>query len=137
MKKLLIVGLLVLSATAFSKEIKFKCVSVDYPGVHKFDGSGIVTVDDNNKVEGVVAISTQKAQSTQSIQTFDEVRVEGLIRHYEAGEFAKNSFDHLTLTSNEPYIKNLNLLLNFETKISSRVLSIDNFSYRADCKIVD
>lgn len=137
MKKLLIVGLVVLSTSAFSNEVKFKCVSVDYPGVHKFDATGIVNVDDNNNVEGLVSISTQKAQSTQSVQTFEQVKVEGQIRHYVAGEFSKEAFDHLTLTSNEPYLKHMNLLLNFTTKISSRVLSIDNFSYRADCKIVD
>jgi hypothetical protein len=137
MKKLLIVASIVLPMSAFANVVKFSCKSLDIPGVNRFDGSGIVTVDDNNNVEGLITLSTQKAQANQSQQTFDAVRVEGIIRHYSAGEYTKEAFDHLILKTNEPYLKNINLLLNFETKIASKILSIDNFSYRADCKIVD
>lgn len=135
MKKLLAV-LFVLPSIVQASVISFQCVSSDLPGIHKFDAHGVITIDDFNHVEGVATVVTQKAQSTQSVQTFEEVRVYGYIRHFKAGEVSKESFDQLVLKTNETYLKSLNLLLDFEEKISSRVLSIDNFSYRSNCKTV-
>lgn len=123
--------------SAFSNAISFRCKSVNVPNVHKFDASGIVTVDDFNKVEGLVNVITEKAGALQSVQSFEEVRVEGYIRHFNAGEVTKEPFDQLVLKTNEPYLKTMNLLLGFEEKIASRVSTIDNFSYRSNCKIVD
>ena len=138
MKRLLLAACIALPMSAFANVLSFQCVSSDLPGVHKFDASGTVSVDDLNKVEGVLTIHTQKAQSIQSVQTFEEVRVTGFIRHFKDGELTKKAFDQLVLTkTNEPYIKSLNLLLDFETKIASRASSIDNFSYRSNCKITD
>lgn len=139
MKNLLIAASLILpmsfTGSLFGAEVKFSCTSVDYPGVHTFHGAGIVTIDDKNNVEGIITVNTQKAGAVQSQQSFDEVRVVGTIKRYAAGEFTKDAFDQLLLTTDEAYLKYLNLLLNFESKIASRVLSIDNFSYRADCKL--
>ena len=135
MKNLIMTAFLVLPMTVFGAEVKFSCKSVDFPGVHSFDASGIVIVDDNNNVEGLMNMNTQKAGAIHSQKTFDGVRVVGTIKRFAAGEFTKEAFDQLILTTDEVYLKHLNLLLNFETKIASRVTSIDNFSYRADCKI--
>ncbi len=128
---------LFVSQTVFAGVITFKCVSVEVAGVHKFDARGAVTVDDFNKVDGVMTVITQKAQAEQSAQTYEEVRVSGHLRHFNAGEITIEEFEQLILKADNDYIKSLNLLLNFEPKIASRVLTIDNFSYRSNCKIVE
>ena len=133
-------ALLVSSFVTFSASagvLSFKCVSVEASGVHKFDARGAVTVDDFNQVEGVMTVVTQKAQAEHSAQTFDQVKVVGRLRHFGAGEISTEEFDQLILKSDNDYIKTLNLLLNFEPKIASRILTIDNFSYRSNCKIVE
>lgn len=122
---------------ALADIITFKCVSVEAAGVHKFDARGAVTVDDFNNVEGFITVVTQKAQAEQSAQTFDQVKVIGRIRHFNAGEISTNEFEQLILKADNDYIKSLNLLLDFEPKIASRVLTVDNFSYRSNCKIVE
>lgn len=137
MKKFLVAAAMILPMASFATTISFKCQSVDIAGIHKFDAHGVVSVDDLNKVEGIISINTQKAQSSQSIQTFEEVRINGLIRHFEAGDIVKESFDQLIVTTNEPYLKSLNLLLGFPDKLASKVNSIDNFIYRANCKITE
>ncbi|AUN98296.1 hypothetical protein DOM21_09715 [Bacteriovorax stolpii] len=137
MKHTLLVLLVAMPMTVFANTISFRCKSADIQGVHKFDASGVVTVDDFNRVEGIANIVTEKAGATQSIQSFEEVRVEGYIRHFNGGEVSKEPFDQLVLKTNEPYLKNLNLLLDFEEKIASRISTIDNFSYRSNCKTVD
>lgn len=122
---------------ALADIITFKCVSVEAAGVHKFDARGAVTVDDFNNVEGFITVVTQKAQAEQSAQTFDQVKIIGRIRHFNAGEISTNEFEQLILKADNDYIKSLNLLLDFEPKIASRVLTVDNFSYRSNCKIVE
>lgn len=123
--------------TGFANTISFKCQSVDVQGIHKFDAQGIVTVDDVNDVEGIISIHTEKAQSAQSVQTFEEVRVKGFIRHIEAMDIAAQEFDQMVLTTSEPYLKTVNLLLGYPDRLASKVFSIDNFSYRSNCKITD
>lgn len=138
--KSMLLSLLVSSFVSFSATagiITFKCVSVEAAGVHKFDARGAVTVDDFNNVEGVMTVITQKAQAEHSAQTFEEVRVVGHLRHFNAGEISTQEFDQLILKAENDYIKSLNLLLNFEPKIASRVLTVDNFSYRSNCKIIE
>ncbi len=137
MKNFLIASALVLPMTGFANTINFKCISIDVHGIHKFDAHGIVNVDDVNNVEGVISINIEKAQSAQSIQTFEEVRVKGFIRHVEAGEIAPGEFDQMVLTTNEPYLKSLNLLLGYPDRLASKVFSIDNFSFRSNCKIIE
>lgn len=137
MKKALLVLAVAMPMSVFANAISFRCKSADVLNVHKFDASGIVSVDDHNKVEGVINVVTEKAGATQSVQSFEEVRVVGYIRHFRAGEVTKEPFDQLVLKTNEPYLKTMNLLLDFEEKIASRISTIDNFSYRSNCKTVD
>lgn len=137
MFKLFVLLSMIFPAVLFGSVITFQCHSVDLPGVHIFDASGAITIDETNKVEGVAFVSVQKAQSIQSLQTFSDVRVTGYLRHFEAGEVTNNPFDQLVLKTNEPYLKTMNLLLGFDEKIASRILSIDNFSYRSNCKITE
>lgn len=137
--KTLLTALLVsiVSFEAYANVISFKCVSVETEGVHKFDARGAVTVDDFNNLEGIMTVVTQKAQAENSAQTFDQVKIVGRLRHFKAGEISDNAFDQLILKSDNEYIKSLNLLLDFEPKIASRILTIDNFSYRSNCKVVE
>ncbi|MBY0412938.1 MAG: hypothetical protein K2Q18_02175 [Bdellovibrionales bacterium] len=135
MKTLLLVAIIAIPMTSFADVIRFHCKSADLV-IHKFDASGIISEDDSNNVEGILTISTEKAGAAQSAQTFENVKVKGTVQHFKAGEFTVFAFDQVKLVTNEPYLKHLSLLLNFETKIASRVLSIDNFNYRSDCKIL-
>lgn len=137
MLKLVVMLSMIFPAIVFGNVLSFQCHSVDQPGVHIFDASGVITVDETNKVEGIAFVSVQKAQTIQSLQTFSDVRVTGYLRHFEAGEVTTNSFDQVVLKTNEPYLKTMNLLLGFDEKIASRILSIDNFSYRSNCKITE
>ncbi len=134
MKKVLFSLIIALPISSYCETISFKCKSVDVQGIHKFDAQGIISLDDSNLVEGIISVSTQKADAIESLQTFEDVKVSGFLRHFKAGEISTSAFDQLVLTTNAPYLKMLNLLLDFEDKISSRVISIDNFSYRSNCK---
>lgn len=137
MKKLLLALSLVLSTSAFAETISFACSSVVLPDVHKFDAHGVVIVDDFRNVEGIITVATEKADAAHSTQTFDDTHVTGYIRHFNAGEVTTNAFDQLVLKTDTTYLKRLNLLLGIDEKIASRVLSIDNFSYRSNCKITE
>ncbi len=137
MKYTLLVLAVAMPLTVFAETISFRCKSVDMLGIHKFDASGVVVVDDFNRVEGIANIVVEKAGALQSMQSFEEVRVEGYVRHFSAGEVSKESFDQLVLKTNESYLKNMNFLLDFTESNASRILTIDNFSYRSSCKTVD
>ncbi|MBC7714282.1 MAG: hypothetical protein H7177_13140 [Rhizobacter sp.] len=137
MKNLILTLALILPFSVFAETISFQCTSVDLDGIHKFDAHGIVTVDDNNKVEGIANVITEKAGAVHSTQTFDDVHVTGYIRHFPAGEITKTPFDQLVLKTDADYLKTLNLLLGIDVKIASRVLSIDNFAYRSNCKMTE
>jgi hypothetical protein len=136
MKNFLIASALILPMTGFANTISFKCQSVDVQGIHKFDAEGIVSVDDVNNVEGIISLHAEKAQSAQSVQIFEEVRVKGFIRHIEAGVVVPTEFDQMVLTTNEPYLKSINLLLGYPDRLASKVFTIDNFSFRSNCKII-
>ena len=135
MKTLLLALTLVISSAATAETIGFQCTSVVHPGVHKFEAHGVVTVDDLNNVEGVATIVTEKAGAVHSTQTFDDTHITGYIRHFRAGEVTTNAFAQLVLKTDTAYLRRLNLLLDIDEKIASRVLSIDNFSYRSNCKM--
>ena len=117
-----------------SATVSFKCVATNVQGYHKFDAHGVVAIDDFNVAKGTLSLKTEKADSSMSAQSFDDMRVEGYIRHFQPGEVTREGFDQLVLKTNEVYIKSLNLLLDFKDNVSSKVLSIDNFSYRSNCK---
>ncbi|NOT80574.1 MAG: hypothetical protein HOP07_16425 [Bacteriovoracaceae bacterium] len=136
MKSLLSLFLIVFSVGSFANTISFQCKSVDNPGFHKFDAHGVISIDDLNNVEGIAIVSTQKADAIESLQTFEDVKVKGYIRHFRAGEVTREAFDQVVLSTNTPYLKTLNLLIDFEDKSSSRIISIDNFSYRSNCKTI-
>lgn len=137
MKKLLAVLILSLPLGSFASIITFQCKSAEVEGVHKFDAKGVVTVDEYNKAEGVISIQVQKAQAPDSVQVFEEIKINGTRAHFEAGDMFPNAFDQLTLFTNESYVKSLNLLLDFKVEVASQVFTVDNFLYRSNCFIVD
>jgi hypothetical protein len=123
-----------LSLNAFANDIfRIYCKSSDIPGFHKFEASGVVMVDDYNKVEGVFSIQTQKAESEGSVQVFEEVRVRGSRQHFLTGEFSNDPYDQFSLVPANNYIKYLNLLVDLKNESSSQVFSVDNFLYRSNC----
>ncbi len=125
--------MLLIPLSSFAEVISFKCVSQDLPGIHKFDAHGVVSIDDNKKVEGLVSLAVEKAQAEHSGQTFDEIRITGNLRSFSTGGNAPTDYIQLALTTESGYIKSLNLLLDNKVESSSNVLSIDNFSYRSNC----
>ena len=123
-----------LSMNVFSNDIfRINCKSSDTPGFHKFEASGVVIVDDYNKVEGVFSIQTQKAEAEGSIQVFEEVRVRGSRQHFLTGEFSDEPYDQFSLVPANNYIKYLNLLVDLKNENSSQVFSVDNFLFRSNC----
>ena len=137
MKKLIAILVIVLPIGCFGSIITFQCKSTEVEGIHKFDAKGIVTVDEYDKVEGVISLQVQKAQATGSIQVFEELKIEGTHRHYNAGEITANSFEQFNLFTKDSYIKSFNLLVDLKAELASQVFSIDNFLYRSNCFVVD
>lgn len=137
MKFLLIATASLFPLMSFAVTTSFKCQSVDNPGIHRFDAHGVINIDESNKVQGVISINVQKAQSAQSIQIFEEVRITGFIHHYKKGGVIDDAFDQLVVSTNEPYLKSLNLLLGLPNRQASKVHSIDNFNYRSNCKLTE
>ncbi|MBC7538839.1 MAG: hypothetical protein H7281_08460 [Bacteriovorax sp.] len=135
MKKLLAFILIALPLGSFASIVTFNCKSTEVLGVHKFDAKGIIVIDEENIVEGVMSLQVQKAQANGSIQIFEEIKVEGTRQHFEAGKITINAFDQLTLKSSDTYIKTFNLLLDFKVENASQVFSVDNFLYRSNCEI--
>jgi hypothetical protein len=135
MKSLLALILIALPLGSFASIVTFNCKSTEVLGVNKFDAKGIIVIDEENIVEGVMSLQVQKAQADGSIQIFEEIKVEGTRQHFEAGKITINAFDQLTLKSSDTYIKTLNLLLDFKVEIASQIFSVDNFLYRSNCEI--
>jgi hypothetical protein len=140
MKKLLAILILSLplgSFAASSTIVSFQCKSTEVEGIHKFDAKGVVSIDEYNKVDGYISVQVQKAQAPDSVQVFEEIKINGTRQHFNPGELVPTEFDQLTLFTNETYIKSLNLLLNFKVENASQVFTIDNFLYRSNCYLVD
>lgn len=137
MKKLLAVLILSLPLGSFASIITFQCKSAEIEGVHKFDAKGVVAIDEYNKVDGVISIQVQKAQAPDSVQVFEEMKVNGTFQHFDAGDLVPTSFEQLTLFTKETYVKSMNLLLGFKVESASQVFTIDNFLYRSNCYLVD
>lgn len=133
MKKLLMCFLVVLPLGSYASIVKFECKSKEILGIHKFDAKGIISTDEFNRVEGIVSIQTEKAQAQGSAQVFEELKVTGTIQHYEAGKISTSAFDQLVLTTNDSYVKTVNIFLDYELDIASQVLSVDNFLFRSNC----
>lgn len=137
MKKLFVLVLVSLPLTINASIITFECKSSERTGVHKFDAKGIVSIDDYQKVEGVISIQTQKAQAPDSVQVFEEIKISGTRQRFEAGEITTNPFDQLTLFTKQNYIKHLNLLVDFKAESASQIHSVDNFVFRSNCYAVE
>jgi hypothetical protein len=133
-KKLMTGILFLLSMNAFSEVILFKCTPRDIEGIHKFTAKGVVVTDELNNIEGLITLKTEKADATESVQVFEQIKVYGYLKHFNSGDVYSDGFDQLVLKAQDNYIKTINILLDIKTPIVSDVLSIDNFLYRADCQ---
>jgi hypothetical protein len=133
MKQIFTIAFFLLPLTSFASIINFTCKSTDVPGVHHFEGRGVVVVDEYNKVDGVISLQVEKAQAPGSVQIFEALKVEGSLSHYEPGQVRNLGFDQLILKSNDSYIKSLNLLLDLNAINASQIFTVDNFLYRSEC----
>jgi len=122
---------------SFFRDYSFQCKSKPVPGVNGFTAKGLVVVENLKHAEGVVDIQVQKLNEEDSVQIFEQVKITGIVRHFNPGEVTNTSFDQLILTTDHAYIKSLNLLLDERTALSSQVLSVDNFLYRSNCESVE
>ena len=136
MKLFLTLTLLSFSTLCFSETLFFQCKAHSIPGVNVFVAKGVVTINALSQADGVLDIEVQKINEDESAQIFEQIKITGLVKHFAPGEVTKNSFEQLILTSNHPYIKSLNLLIDEHSALSSQVLSIDNFLYRSNCESV-
>lgn len=136
MNLFLTLTLLMFSTFAFSETIYFQCKAKPVPGVNEFNAKGVVTVDGLGHADGVIDIQVQKINEVESAQIFEQVKITGLVRHFNPGEVTKGSFEQLILTTDHSYLKSLNLLIDENIALSSQVLSIDNFLYRSNCESV-
>jgi chemotaxis response regulator CheB len=144
MKSVLSIFLLVFSFSSFTAAtaktttiLNFECNARDNLGVHKFDAKGVLSIDDEtHAVEGIITLQTEKSDAPGSILVFEELKVSGKHKHFNAGELTANSFDQFELETSDRYIKSLNLLMDFKVEIASQVYSVDNFLYRSNCTTV-
>ena len=135
MKSLFSIIMLVLSSGSFASTLLFNCKSLEAAGVHKFEARGVVNIDQDNNVDGVISLKVQKAQVEDSVQVFNDIKIKGTYIHVDAGKISEKPFDQLTLMAINPYIKNLNILLNFDISNISQVATVDNFIYRSNCEM--
>jgi hypothetical protein len=134
MKLVLSLMLLGFSTLAFSNTIFFQCKTNPVPGVNEFWAKGVVTINTISQTEGLMDIVVQKINEVESAQVYEQVKITGVLKHFNPGEVTKNAFDQLILTTDHPYLKSMNLLIDENTALSSQVLSIDNFLYRSNCE---
>lgn len=137
MKMLIALMILSLPLVSNASIVSFQCKSVELPGVHKFDAKGVVTIDEENKVDGIISLQLQKAQAEESVQVFEEIKISGNRLHFDAGKLLPTAFDQLNLVTNQAYIKSMSFLLDVNVNNASVVFSIDNFIYRSNCSTVD
>ncbi len=136
MKTILAITLLIISNFSFAETVNFQCKAMTIPGVNVFSAKGMVSVDELSKASGVINILVQKIDEEESAQVFEQIKIEGLIKHFNPGDVSVSGFDQLVLTTDHSYLKSLNLLLDEGSEYSSQVLSIDNFLYRSNCEII-
>ncbi|MBP9682994.1 MAG: hypothetical protein KBD76_16455 [Bacteriovorax sp.] len=124
---LVILVLATLPINGFSTVIAFQCKSTELDGIHIFEANGVASIDEYNKVEGVLFLQIQKAQAKDSVQIFEEMKIEGTYQPLS------QDVEQLTLFTNLPYIKSMNLILNSNKSMISQVFTIDNFLFRSHC----
>ena len=103
--------------------------------VHRFQAIGFISVAKNGDVRGSISLQLIKGTEIRSIMQINESDVMGSFETFEPTETQPNGFQVLTLYVSNPYVRVINLIFK-EASLASSVLSIDNFSYRSDCKII-
>lgn len=137
MKNSLILLSLFISSQLMADIIKIECSSEIVEGVHQFQARGLVVVDDFSNIDGSISLKTKKSNEDQSILIFEQVKVSGVLRHFEPGKISKEAFDQLILKFEDGYLKNMNASLNVKAPLISNVTSVDNFVYRSNCISLD
>lgn len=116
-----------------AETIQFECRSKDMDGINQFYALGKVNVKNDGVLDGHASFSTEKATEIASRQIFTDVEVEGNARTFGAGDIFKTNVKQLSLKLNHHYLKTLDVFLGSDIALYSKLFSIDNFLYRADC----
>ncbi len=103
--------------------------------VHRFQAIGFVSVDPENQVKGVFSFQMIKGDEIRSVVQLNDLNVEGTFEKYEATDSQPDGFKILSLVVDHPYIKSVTLIFK-NSDLASQIISIDNFSYRSNCKLV-
>lgn len=151
MKKLFLLASLVFQMTAFaSDEVKdyganetidavhFFSISCTLPkdeSVHRFQAIGYVGVAQDGTASGNISLQLIKGNEIRSVLQFNDMDATGIFERFDPTDSQPNGFHVLTLSVATPYIRNISLIFK-DAPLASAVLSIDNFSYRSDCKFV-
>lgn len=130
---MLVLALISFNAFALNDPMFFECTAPKIEGVHRFEAKGVVFVDDFNNVDGLITIKTYKSEENNSVLIFEQIKVSGYLVFHPAKDDLNSSFEHLSLNTEVPYLKKINVILGAELPMVSNVLSIDNFMYRSNC----
>jgi hypothetical protein len=132
-KRFLVLAMLSFNTYALTEPLFFECMAPKVDGVHRFEAKGVVFVDDFNNIDGLITVKTLKSEENNSILIFEQVKVTGFLVYHPANDELSSSFEQLSLSTEIPYLKRINIILGAELPMVSNVLSIDNFMYRSNC----
>ncbi len=138
MKKLLLSSLLlvsVLSQSVFAYEsfITVSCALPELENVHRFQAFGVFKLEEDQKLSGTITLQLIKGSEVRSVMQFDQIAVTGRIESYDVSDLNSVAYQVITLATDIPYLQFIELSFK-EQPLASKVQSIDNFSYRSDCK---
>lgn len=112
----------------------FSCILPEDQSVHRFQAFGYVGINKDGNAQGTISLQLIKGNEIRSVLQFNDVAAEGVFELFEDFD-SQNSFHVLTLSTSIAYIRNINLIFK-KAPLASSVISIDNFNYRSDCKII-
>ena len=155
MKKLFLLVSLVFSLVSFAESnvssegkelganesidaVEFFSISCSLPkdeSVHRFQAIGYVGVAIDGTATGNISLQLIKGNEIRSVLQFNDIDATGIFERFDPTDSQPNGFHVLTLSVATPYIRNISLIFK-DAPLASAVLSIDNFSYRSDCKFV-
>jgi hypothetical protein len=103
--------------------------------VHRFQSIGYISVDKDGVVKGVFSFQMIKGDEIRSVIQLNDLNAEGTLESYGPTDSQPEGFKILTLLVDHPYLKSVNLIFK-NSDLASQVTSIDNFSYRSNCKLI-
>ncbi len=103
--------------------------------VHRFQSIGYISVDKDGVVKGVFSFQMIKGDEIRSVIQLNDLNAEGTLESYGPTDSQPEGFKILNLIVDHPYVRSVNLIFK-NSDLASQVTSIDNFSYRSNCKLI-